>query len=149
WPVAGFAAAAGITFLAHILAPATGLTTLAVSDYKGVSYARKFPDAERVYRGISPFGDLEIYASSYLHFAPGLSDNAAFNLKEEPANAYLAMYNDGEGPAGIIRDLPDSQTAYFRYLPMYYPYVLKTAPHTFVAQLSGGIPVAVAVRAGS
>ncbi|MBI3674179.1 MAG: hypothetical protein HY245_12345, partial [Rhizobiales bacterium] len=126
-----------------------GLTTLSVSDYKGVAYARKFPDQARVYRSISPFGDLEIYSSSYLHFAPGLSDNAAFNLPEEPANAYLAMYNDGEGPTGIIRNLPDSQTAYFRYLPMYYPYVLKTAPDTFVAQLAGGIPVAVALRAGA
>ena len=147
--ITGFAAAAVLAFTAHIMAPSLGLTTLAVSDYKAVAYARKFPDAERLYRNVSPFGDLEIYSSSYLHFAPGLSDNAAFNLPEEPANAYLAMYNDGEGPTGIIRNLTDEQTAYFRYLPMYYPYVLKSAPETFVAQLSGGIPVAVALRAGS
>ena len=146
---AGFVAAAGFAFALHILAPGIGLTTLAVSDYKGVSYARKFPDNQRVYRSVSPFGDLEIYSSSYFHFAPGLSDNAAFNLPEEPANAYLAMYNDGEGPTGIIANLSPAQTAYFRYLPMYYPYVLKSAPDTFVAQLSGGIPVAVALRAGS
>lgn len=144
-----FVAAACMAFGGHALAPALGLTTLAVSDYKGVSYARKFPDSALVYRSISPFGDLEIYSSSYFHFAPGLSDNAAFNLPEEPANAYLAMYNDGEGPTGIIRKLSDAQTAYFRYLPMYYPYVLKSTPDTFVAQLSGGIPVAVALRAGS
>jgi hypothetical protein len=147
--LAGFVSAAILAFAAHIMAPAVGLTTLAVSDYKAVSYARKFPDAELVYRNISPFGDLEIYSSSYLHFAPGLSDNSAFNLPEEPANAYLAMYNDGEGPTGIIRNLTDAQTAYFHYLPMYYPYVIKSAPDTFVAQLSGGIPVAVALRAGS
>src|SRR5205823_7732588 len=61
--LAGFAGVVGFAFLAHIFAPAIGLTTLAVSDYKGVSYARKFPDAERVFRSISPFGDLEIYAS--------------------------------------------------------------------------------------
>ncbi|MBI2718874.1 MAG: hypothetical protein HYX36_08935 [Rhizobiales bacterium] len=145
----GFGLMAALAFAAHVAAPSLGLTTLSVSDYKGVAYARKFPDQARVYRSISPFGDLEIYSSSYLHFAPGLSDNAAFNLPEEPANAYLAMYNDGEGPTGIIRNLPDSQTAYFRYLPMYYPYVLKTAPDTFVAQLAGGIPVAVALRAGA
>jgi len=144
-----FVIAAMIAFGAHLAAPSLGLTTLAVSDYKGVAYARKFPDAERVYRSLSPFGDLEVYSSSYLHFAPGLSDNAAFNLPEEPANAYLALYNDGEGPTGIIRNLPDAQTAYFRYLPMYYPYVLKQQPDTFVAQLSGGIPAVVALRAGS
>ena len=147
--IAGFGLVAALAFGGHLVASSLGFTTLAVSDYKGVSYARKFPDAAQVYRSISPFGDLEIYSSSYLHFAPGLSDNAAFNLPEEPANAYLAMYNDGEGPTGIIRNLSDAQTAYFRYLPMYYPYVLKAAPDTFVAQLSGGIPVAVAIRAGS
>jgi hypothetical protein len=144
-----FAFAAALAFAIQMLAPSFGLTTLAVSDYKSVSYARKFPDSALVYRSISPFGDLEIYSSSYLHFAPGLSDNAAFNLPEVPSNAYLAMYNDGEGPAGIIGNLSEAQTAYFRYLPMYYPYVLKSEADTFVTQLSGGIPVAVALRAGS
>ena len=147
--IAVFVLAAALAIAAQMSAPMLGLTTLAVSDYKGVSYARKFPDSALVYKSISPFGDLEIYSSSYLHFAPGLSDNAAFNLPEEPSNAYLALYNDGEGPTGIIRNLRDEQTAYFRYLPMYYPYVLKPSADTFVAQLSGGIPVAVALRSGS
>ena len=87
-------------------AGALGIPKLAVSDYKGVAYARKFPDSERVYERASPFGYLEVYSSSYLHFAPGLSDNAAFNLPEIPANAYLGMYIDSEGPSGIIRNLP-------------------------------------------
>ncbi len=103
------------------LPPLLDIPKLAVSDYKGVSYARKFPDAERVYERASPFGYLEVYSSSYLHFAPGLSDNAAFNLPKMPANAYLGIYIDGEGPSGIIRDLPADETAYFRFLPMYLP----------------------------
>ena len=73
---------------AHVvLPPALGLNTLAVSDYKGVSYARKFPDSHLVYRDYSPFGDIAVYGSSYLHFAPGLSDNAAFNLPQVPENS--------------------------------------------------------------
>src|SRR5262249_60546326 len=56
----------------HLAAPVLGFTTLAVSDYKGVSYARKFPDSELVYARPSPFGYLEVYSSSYLHFAPWL-----------------------------------------------------------------------------
>src|SRR5690606_41353962 len=62
---------------------------IAVSDYKGISYAERFPDREVVLSSVSPFGDLAIYSSSYLHFAPGLSDNAAFNLTAFPRNAYL------------------------------------------------------------
>lgn len=131
----------------HFMLPKVlGIPKLAVSDYKGVSYARKFPDSQRVYESTSPFGHLEIYSSSYLHFAPGLSDNAAFNLKTMPKNAYLGLYIDGDGPSGIIRDLPDEQTAYFRFLAMNYPYLIKKSPATFVVQFGGGISTAVALR---
>jgi SAM-dependent methyltransferase len=140
-------AVAGIaTFSAHLwLAPALGLSELAVSDYKGVAYARKFPDAQQVYAKNSPFGYLEIYASSYLHFAPGLSDNAAFNLKEFPVNAYEGMYIDGDGPEGIIRTLPAAETDYYFYLPMIYPYLIKPQADTFVVQFGGGLSTAVAL----
>ena len=68
-------------------------------------------DAERVYRNVSPFGDIQVYSSSYMHFAPGLSDNAAFNLPQVPANAYIGMYIDGDGPEGIMRDLARCATS--------------------------------------
>ncbi len=131
------------------LPPLLDIPKIAVSDYKGVAYARKFPDAERVYERSTPFGYMEIYDSSYLHFAPGQSDNAAFNLPEMPSRAYRGMYIDSEGPSGIIKQLPDSQTAYFRFLMMYYPYVVKKNPETFVVQFGGGLSTAMALRAGS
>ena len=129
--------------------PLLGIPKLAVSDYKGVSYARKFPDAVRTYERASPFGYLEVYSSSYLHFAPGQSDNAAFNVPKMPSNAYLGLYIDSEGPSGIIKDLPADETPYFRYLPMFYPYLLKKDPNTFVVQFGGGISTAVALKSGS
>jgi hypothetical protein len=138
--------AAGVHYVAP---PVLGIPKLAVSDYKGVSYARKFPDNQRTYERASPFGYMEVYSSSYLHFAPGQSDNAAFNLKNMPANAYLGLYIDSEGPSGIIKDLPAEETPYFRFLPMFYPYVLKQAPETFVVQFGGGISTAVALKSGS
>ncbi len=142
-------AAAAAVALQVALPPALAIPTLATSDYKGVAYARKFPDAERVYLNTSPFGLLEVYSSSYLHFAPGLSDNAAFNLPKMPSNAYLGMYIDGDGPIGIIRKLPADETSYYRFLPMYYPYVVKKEPETFVVQLGGGISTALALAVGS
>jgi len=125
------------------------LTRLAVSEYKGVSYAQRFPDAKRVYERATPFGHLEIYASSYLHFAPGLSDNAALNLPEMPENAYLGLYIDGDGPIGIIRDLPATQTAYFDYLPTALPFVLKQDADVFVVQFGGGLSTASALNKGA
>jgi predicted membrane-bound spermidine synthase len=119
---------------------------LSVSDYKGASYARGFPDSKREYEGVSPFGHLEVYSSSYLHFAPGLSDNASLNLAEMPANAYLGLYIDGDGPIGVMRDLSDKDSAYLHYLPMSYPYLITTAPKTFVVQFGGGISTMVALH---
>ena len=149
----GIAAIVGVAVLTaavhYVAPPALGIPKLAVSDYKGVSYARKFPDAQRIYERASPFGYLEVYSSSYLHFAPGQSDNAAFNLPNMPANAYLGLYIDSEGPSGVIKDLPADQTAYFKYLSMYYPYVLKQKPDTFVVQFGGGLSTAVALKSGS
>jgi spermidine synthase len=143
-------AAAVLALAGHFaLPPWLDIPKIAVSDYKGVSYARKFPDAARVYERATPFGYMEIYDSSYLHFAPGQSDNAGFNLPELPSKGYRGMYIDSEGPSGIIRSLPDSQTAYFRYLMMYYPYVVKKDPETFVVQFGGGLSTAMALRAGS
>jgi spermidine synthase len=145
-----FVLAGALAFAGHfVIAPSFGLKTLAVNDYKGVSYARKFPDAKKVYESASPFGYLEIYSSSYLHFAPGLSDNAGFNLPTMPANAYLGLYIDSDGPIGIMRDLTDQETAYFRFLPMDYPYVIKSAPKTFIVQFGGGISTEVALHSGA
>src|SRR5271165_3603231 len=145
-----FVAAGVLAFAGHFVAPQMfGLKTLAVNDYKGVSYARKFPDAKKVYESASPFGYLEVYSSSYLHFAPGLSDNAGFSLPTMPANAYLGLYIDSDGPIGIMRDLTDKETAYFRFLPMVYPYIIKSSPKTFITQFGGGISTEVALHSGA
>jgi spermidine synthase len=119
-------------------------TQIEVNQFKGISYARKFEDSKRIYRNYGPFGDLEVFASSYFHFAPGLSDNAAVKLPEMPKNSYLGLFIDSDGPIGIIKKLPDNLKAYFQFLPMYMPYVLKQNPEVFVVQLGGGISTEVA-----
>jgi spermidine synthase len=146
----GIAALAVLALAAYAALPGLlGIPVIAVSQYKGVAYARNFPDAQRIYRSISPFGDLQVYQSSYMHFAPGLSDNAAFNLPELPPNTYVGMYIDGDGPEGIMRNLSGSEGAYYHYLPMHYPYVIKEHPDTFVVQFGGGISTLTALAAGA
>lgn len=148
--LASTALLASATIAAYLAGPGLlGIPDIAVSQYKGVAYARNFPDGHRIYRNFSPFGDLQVYASSYMHFAPGLSDNAAFNVPEVPPNTYVGMYIDGEGPEGIMRQLPAADAAYFQYLPMDYPYILKQRPKTFVVQLGGGISTITALNAGA
>lgn len=136
--------------LAAVAAVATfTLPQITVLPYKGVSYARNFPDSQRIYVDTSPHGFMEVYSSSYFHFAPGQSDMAALNLAELPENAYYGMFIDSDGPAGIMKPIPERLTAYFRFLPMYYPFVLKKKPDVFVVQLGGGISTNVALRSGA
>ncbi|HVW91623.1 MAG TPA: hypothetical protein VHB74_03360 [Devosia sp.] len=147
---AGLVVLGAASIAAYTLLPSlTGIPDIAVSQYKGVAYARNYPDGQRIYRDISPFGDLQIYSSSYMHFAPGLSDNAAFNLPDLPPKSYVGMFIDGEGPEGIMRALPPADKDYFRYLPMYFPYVLKHDANTFVVQFGGGISTQTALHGGA
>jgi hypothetical protein len=122
---------------------------IGISPYKGVSYAAKFPDSQIVSREVSPFGYVEVYSSSYFHFAPGLSDATTLYLDTMPENAYLGMYIDGDGPIGIMKDLPAGQAEYVKFLPMSMPYLLKSEPDVLVMQFGGGISTNVALKMGS
>jgi spermidine synthase len=120
-----------------------------VSPYKGVSYAKRFPDSKRVYHRASPFGNMEVFSSSYFHFAPGLSDNASFELNEMPEKAYIGMYIDGDGPIGIMRRLTGPESRYIEFLPMSMAYLIKRDPDVFVMQFGGGISTNVALKMGA
>lgn len=137
-----------LLILAASLAVAMGLAfeQIQVSPYKGVSYARHFPDAACVYRSQSPLGLMEVYSSRFFHFAPGLSDTAALNLSRMPVNAFLGLYLDGDGPVGIMKALPDEETEYLNFLPMSMPYLLKDRPRVFIMQFGGGISTQLALR---
>ena len=56
-----------------------------------------------------------------------------------PPTPISACTSTATGRKASCATSPPAQTAYFRYLPMYYPYVIKQAPDTFVVQFGGGI----------
>ncbi|HEY9595445.1 MAG TPA: hypothetical protein VHE79_13270, partial [Spirochaetia bacterium] len=119
---------------------------LNVSEFKPESAARKFPDVTRVYRAWSPLGDTSVYASSYFHFAPGLSDNASSALKQMPRNAFLGLYVDGNGPVGVMKKLPPEEEAYIDFLPMSAPYRIAQKPRVLILRLGGGAGVHTALH---
>jgi hypothetical protein len=110
-----------------------------VSEFKPISYARQFPDARNVYHDFGPLGEFDAYKSSYFHFAPGLSDNASSNVAAMPADAFLGLYIDGDGPIGIMRRLKPNEESYLNYLPMAAPYLLQKDPRVLLLRLGGGI----------
>lgn len=126
------------------------LPQIHVSPYKGVSYATKFPDSKRLYQAAGAHGLLEVYSSSYFHFAPGLSDMASLSMEELPTNSYTGMYIDSDGPVGIMKAIPPKQKDYYQFLPMFVPYLLHPNPDSvFVVQFGGGISTRVALASGA
>jgi hypothetical protein len=126
-----------------------GAVTLAsgeirVSEYKPISYVRKYPDAKLVHHSYGPAGEFHVYASSYLHFAPGLSDNAALNLSKMPRQPFWGLYIDGSGPIGIMGDIRNEDAEYMNYLPMAAPYSILARPKVLLVNLGGGINAQVA-----
>lgn len=116
-----------------------------VSEYKSVSYVRKYPEVAEVYRSFTPAGEMHIYASSYFHFAPGLSDNAVLELGELPEQPFWGLYIDGNGPIGIMGEIPDSESArYMDFLPMAAPYTIMNKPDVLLVNLGGGIGAQIA-----
>jgi hypothetical protein len=81
----------------------------------------------------------------------GLSDNAAFNLREDAGERLPGhVHRFGDGPIGIIASSAGEQTAYFQYLPMALSVPAEaSAGATFVVQFGGGISTAVALQSGS
>jgi SAM-dependent methyltransferase len=120
-----------------------------VSDYKAISYVRKYPDSKLVHHSYGPGGEFHVYASQYFHFAPGLSDNAALTVPNISSQLYWGLFIDGSGPIGIMGTLRDDERAYMDYLPMAAPYTIISKPDVLLINLSGGINAQVARYKGA
>jgi hypothetical protein len=122
---------------------------LRVSEFKAISYARRFPDAQEVYHTYGPTGEMDVYSSSYFHFAPGLSDNASLNVREMPRQAFLGLYIDSGGPIGVMRKLRPAEEAYIDYLPMSAPYLIMKDARVLLLKLGGGAGAFTALHNGA
>jgi spermidine synthase len=120
-----------------------------ISDYKAISYVRKYPDSRLVHHSYGPGGEYHVYDSRYFHFAPGLSDNAALRIPVMPEQPYWGLFVDGEGPIGIMGKLREDEQVYMDYLPMTAPYTMIANPDVLLINLSGGINAQIARYKGA
>ncbi|MDR2101088.1 MAG: hypothetical protein LBP43_00785, partial [Treponema sp.] len=120
-----------------------------ISDYKDISYVRKYPDPKLVHHSYGPGGEYHVYASRYFHFSPGLSDNAALRIPSMPAQPYWGLFVDGSGPIGIMGNLRENEQLYMDYLPMAAPYTMIANPDVLLINLSGGINTQIARYKGA
>ena len=116
-----------------------------ISDYKDISYVRRYADSSLVHHSYGPAGEFHVYASRYFHFAPGLSDNAVLKIENLPAQLYWGLFIDGSGPIGIMGNLREEEKIYLDYLPMAAPYTMISEPNVLLVNLCGGINAQVAL----
>jgi SAM-dependent methyltransferase len=120
-----------------------------ISDYKDISYVRRYADSSLVHHSYGPAGEFHVYASRYFHFAPGLSDNAVLKIENMPSQLYWGLFIDGSGPIGIMGNLREDEKVYMDYLPMAAPYTMISEPDVLLVNLSGGINAQVALYNGA
>jgi spermidine synthase len=120
-----------------------------ISDYKDISYVRRYADSNLVHHSYGPAGEFHVYASSYFHFAPGLSDNVVLKVENLPSQLYWGLFIDGSGPIGIMGTLKEDERVYMDYLPMAAPYTMITNPDVLLVNMCGGINAQVALYNGA
>ena len=120
-----------------------------ISDYKDISYVRRYADSTLVHHSYGPAGEFHVYASRYFHFAPGLSDNAVLNIENLPTQLYWGLFIDGSGPIGIMGQLKEDEKVYMDYLPMAAPYTMISNPDVLLVNLCGGINANIALYNGA
>jgi SAM-dependent methyltransferase len=120
-----------------------------ISDYKDISYVRRYADSSLVHHSYGPAGEFHVYASRYFHFAPGLSDNAVLKIENLPAQLYWGLFIDGSGPVGIMGNLRQEERIYMDFLPMAAPYTMIADPNVLLVNLCGGINAQVALYNGA
>jgi len=120
-----------------------------ISDYKDISYVRRYADSSLVHHSYGPAGEFHVYASRYFHFAPGLSDNAVLKIENLPTQLYWGLFIDGSGPIGIMGNLREEEKIYMDFLPMAAPYTMLTNPNVLLVNLCGGINAQVALYNGA
>ncbi len=138
-----------VLVLACSLAAVIVAGDIKVSQYKPISYVQKYPDAQLEHRSYGPTGEMHVYSSTYFHFAPGLSDNAALNLERMPRQPFWGLFIDGSGPIGIMGKLNPQESGYLDYLPMSAPYTVLDEPRVVIVRLAGGISSYTAVYHGA
>lgn len=116
-----------------------------VSEYKDISYAMKYPDAEVVASQPSSSGYIQAVKSSVFRFAPGLS----LSNYEVTTPNQAGLFIDGYSASGIAERLSGDDAVYISHLPFALPFALKKSPSVLILGAGGGNPVLYARNLGA
>ncbi len=126
-----------------VLVVVSGVLTLRISEYKGLSQALQIVDSRVLTQESSPLGLITVVDSPTVptRHAPGLSFNARHIPPEQ-----LAVFTDADGMSAIAKydGAPDS-VAYLADVTAALPYVLLDEPDVLILGAGGGSDVLMAL----
>ncbi len=141
---------AGIGLLgAGSVIASTGVQSIRVSSYKGLSYALQLPDARVAARAVSPLSVLTAVESSLIRETPGqLSAYPMQRLGALPGQT--ALYFDAGAVSPVHRfDGDFGRFAFLDYVTPALPYRLVNRPRVLVIGAGGGTEVLSALAHGA
>ena len=114
---------------------------LDISEYKGLSSALNFPDAEILDEKSSPLGIIHVLKSAAIRYVPGLS--LAYGEAPPPQ---IALFSDADSMSAITNFNGDiAKLKYLDYTSSALPYHLKKGPKTLILGAGGGADVLCAI----
>lgn len=127
-----------------------GLTPVRISEYKGLSYALQYPDAEVVAETTGPLAVLTAVASEQVRETPGQMSYAYPWSERGPIPEQIALYFDAGGVSPVCRFDGDlAPFSYWDYVPPAIAYHLVEAPDTLIIGAGGGADVLGALYHGA
>ena len=113
-----------------------------MSQYKGLEQALRFPGARHLSTYYSGFSQVDIFESTMVRYAPGMS------LKYlDPLPHQLGLAVDGAGINAITK--AGENTSFLRSMPSALPYEIAERHRILVAEPKGGLPVLLAREYGA
>lgn len=106
---------------------------LQISQYKGLSQAKKFPDAEVREELVSPLGVVQVVSSPIIRNAPGLSVKYTGEMPPQ-----IALFIDS-GNAGVMTG--SEELAFLDFLSSALAYHIRPAPRVLILGAGGGMDV--------
>lgn len=118
-----------------------GTTPVRVSDYKGLSYALRLPDATVVAEGRSPLAELTAVSSALIRETPG--QISGYSIEEHgPLPEQVGLYFDAGAVSPIHRfDGSLEPFAFLDHVTSALPYQLVARPRVLVIGAGGGTEV--------
>jgi spermidine synthase len=137
WLAGGLAILIG----AAALVAAFGTTPVRISEYKGLSYALRLPDAKVVVRARSPLSELTAVSSELIRETPG--QISGYAMSEHGAlPEQIGLYFDGGAVSPVHRfDGSLAPFAFLDYVTSALPYQLVARPRVLVIGAGGGTEV--------